>query len=42
MLATLTVIGSSSVCVPPLGSKFMNVPVPRPVTVPVAPRNVER
>ena len=41
VLATLTVIGSRRL-VPPLPSKFMYRPAPRPVTVPLAPRKFER
>jgi hypothetical protein len=40
VLASLTVIGKSSDV--PLGLKFMKVPVPTPVTVPVAARKFER
>ena len=40
VFASLTVIGKSRFV--PLGLKFMKVPVPTPVTVPVAARKFDR
>ena len=41
-LAIPVVTGIRKFAVPPLGLKFWNVPDPTPVTVPLAPRKLER